>query len=137
MQFGRIERTIAADQKGIFTLVSLASAIMIYVNSTNISSLSLGVTFSAIYFLINSAFVGNILFKDESLGFRFVLGFFIVLMLIALGGAAVIIATALVPIQFNVTATFGVLVVLGAGISFLNNRKIMAKLHRQKRQIAN
>ncbi len=132
VQFERIERVISADQKGIFTLVSLASALMIYVNLSYISSLYLGVAFSTIYFLINSIFAGNILFKDESPGFRFALGFFIVVVLIALGSSAVIVATALVPVQFNVVTTIGLLVVLGAVTSLLNNKRIMAKLHRQK-----
>ena len=83
--------------------------------------------------MINNTFAGNILFKDENPGFRFILGFFIMLMLIAVGGSAIIVATALVPIQFNVTTTIGVLVLLGIGTSFLNNRKIMAKLHKQKK----
>ena len=132
MSFEQMERTISIDGKGVFTLISLASTIGIYVNSTRLSSLYVGVILSIIYFSINSIFTGNIFFRDESINFRFVFGLFLLLMLIATGGAAIIISSALVPIRLDVTATTALLALLTVGISFLNHTRILTKLLREK-----
>jgi len=132
MSFKKIERTISTDRKGTFMLISLASTIGIYINSTRLSSLYLGVIFSIIYFLINSVFTGNIFFKDESVSFRFVFGLFVLLMLIAIGGAVIIVASALIPIRFNVTTTTALLAILTVGVSFLNHARIVTKLFREE-----
>jgi len=128
MSFEKMERTISIDGKGVFTLISLASTIGIYINLTRLSSLYLGVILSIIYFSINSIFTGNIFFRDESVNFRFVFGLLLLLMLIAIGGAAIIIASALIPIRFDVTATTALLALLTVGISFLNHTRIVTKL---------
>lgn len=132
MPFEQMERTISIDGKGVFTLISLASTIGIYVNSTRLSSLYVGVILSIIYFLINSIFTGNIFFRDERVNFRFIFGLFLLLMLIATGGAAIIISSALVPIRFDATATTALLALLTAAISLLNHTKIMTKLLKEK-----
>ena len=132
MSLEKMERTISIDGKGVFTLISLASIIGIYINSTRLSSPYLGVILSIIYFSINSVLTGNIFFRDENANFRAIFGLLLLLMLIAIGGATIIVASAITPIRFDVTATTALLALLTVGISFLNHTGIMTKLLKEK-----
>lgn len=135
MAFKKIERTISVDLRGVFTLISLASTIGIYINSTRLTSPYLGVIFTIIYFLINSIFTGNIFFDDENTYFRVILGLFALVMLIAIGGTAVIVASALIPIHFKVTTTTALLALITIVLSFLKHTRVTKKLFKEEKDI--
>ena len=128
----KVERIVSIDRKGILTLVSLGSTIGIYINLTRLSSPYLGVTFSVIYFLINSVFTGNIFFRDEVVSFRCIFGLLLLVMLIALGGTTIIVASALISIKFDAITTTALLASITATLSFLKHTRIMTRLLNEK-----
>jgi len=128
MTLEKLEKAVSTDRKGFFTIIALLATIAIYINSTRLSSPLFGVILSIIYFAINSAFMGNIFFRDQNPNFRFVFGLLLSLMLVAIGGAAIMVASALIPIRFNTTTTTILLALMCVALSFLNHTKIAAKL---------
>lgn len=123
MKMKSLEEKIAADKKGCFTILSLLSTVGILFNSLFYLSSPLGIVFSSIYFLINSIFVGRFFFEDEDLNFRVVLGFLLLLALIATGtGAAMFLrAMEILPIPFDVRTVVMVLILITVGFSFINH----------------
>jgi len=124
----KLEETISIDRKGIFTLIALLAAIGVYMNSTRLASSFFGVVLSIIYFTINSVFMGNIFLRDEKPNFRLVLGLLLLLMLVATGGATIIVASGLIPIKFDTLTTTALLALITVILSFLNHTKIARKL---------
>jgi len=127
----KLEETISTDGKGIFTIIALLSIIGIYANSTRLSSPFLGVILTIVYFTINSVFMGSIFFQDEKTSFRVIFGLLLSLMLVAIGGATIIVASGLIPIKFDTLTTTALLVLITATLSFLNHTKIARKLFKE------
>jgi len=124
----KLDETISMDRKGIFTIIALLATIGIYTNSTRLSLPFFGVVLSITYFTINSVFTGNIFFRDENPNFRFVFGLLLSLMLVAIGGATIIVASALIPIKFDTPTTTALLALITVTLSSLNHTKIARKL---------
>ena len=127
----KLESVIASDRRGIFTILAIVSTIGMLVNSTTFSSPIIGTILATIYFLINSIFSGNIFFKEESANFRVLLGFLVLLMIIAIEGASLIIISSLFPIIFDAKATVVILNLATVAIWFMR-RAGFAKLLRLK-----
>ena len=128
MRLKRLEKTIARDKRGCFTILAICSTIAVLINSITLSSPILGILFSSIYLLINSIFLGHIFFQEESASFRVAFGFIVVVMLIALGGAGIIIASGFFAIRFDTNSTIAVLTLITIAISFINRLQIRMKL---------
>ena len=120
MSLKGLEKTIAEDGRGCFTILAICSTIVMLINSITLSSPILGILFSSIYLLINSIFLGHIFFQEESASFRVAFGFIVVIMLIALGGAGIIIASGFFAIRFDTNTTTAVLTLITIAISFIN-----------------
>ena len=114
VNLGTLERAIANDKKGVFTLIALSSAIAIFVNSVTVSSLALGALFSSTYFLVNSVFLGHLFFEGEGSSFRIAFGILTLLMLVSLGNAIAMFVTALeiLSLKFDVKVITVVLVLI-------------------------
>ena len=91
-QWGTIEEFMVQDEKSVFTIVSYAMILLIFVNQILIFSIVLGVIASIIFFLINALFIGYTLFRNENSFFRFVLGSLVLLLLLGIIGWLVMIA---------------------------------------------
>ncbi len=128
MRLKGLEKTIAEDRRGCFTILAICSTIAMFINSITLSSPVLGILFSSIYLLTNSVFLGRIFFQEESASFRVALGFIVVIMLIALGGAGTIIASGFFAIKFDTNTTIAVLTSITIAISFINHLQIRMKL---------
>lgn len=123
-----LEKTIAKNRRGCFTILAICSTIAMLINSITFSSSILGILFSSIYLLINSIFLGHIFFQEESASFRVALGFLVVIMLIALGGASIIIASGFFAIKFDTNTTIAVLTLITIAVSFINRIQIGKEL---------
>jgi len=124
----KLEQTISIDRKGTFTIIALLATIGIYMNSTRLSSPFFGVVLTIIYFTINSVVMGNVFFRDEKPNFRLVFGLLLSLMLVAAGGATIIVTSGLIPIKFDTPTTTALLALITVALSFLNHTKIARKL---------
>ena len=134
MRLRELEKTIARDKRGCFTILAICSTIAVLINSITLSSPILGILFSSIYLLINSVFLGHIFFQEESASFRVALGFIVVIMLIALGGAGIIIGSGFFAIKFDTNTTIAVLTLITIAISFINRLQVRMKLKSKAHQ---
>jgi glucose uptake protein GlcU len=124
MELQKIERIIADDRRGHFTILALLSAIGMLINAITLFSPALEIPLALTYFLINSVFCGSIFFQEENTGFRIVLGLLTLLMLIALGCAIVIIASSLFPTRLDMKTIIAVLSLITTALSFTKHTKI-------------
>ena len=124
MKLQKLERIIADDRRGYFTVLALLSTIGMLINSITLFSPALEIPLALIYFLINSIFCGSIFFQEENTSFRIVLGLLILLMLIALGSAIVIIANSLFPTRLNLKTITAVLSLITTALAFTKHTKI-------------
>jgi hypothetical protein len=128
MTLKRLEKTIARDKRGYFTILTVCSTTAMLINSITLSSPILGILFSSVYLLINSVFLGHIFFQEESASFRVAFGFIVIIMLIALGGAGIIIGSGFSAIKFDTNTTIAVLTLITIAISFINRLQVRMKL---------
>ncbi len=119
--FDRIEQGIARDEKLLFTIISYFLTLAISVNLSEFQSSILGLMASAIYFLINGIFLGHAFFRRETVFFRLMLGFLLLIMLLGFAGWLAVIIYNLDVIRFTL-----VLLVV-ATLSSLLNRKVKNK----------
>jgi len=117
----KLESMIARDRRGIFTILAIVSTIGMLINSTTFLSSIIGTILTAIYFLINSIFSGNVFFKEENANFRVLLGFLVLLMIIAIESASLIIISAVFPIIFDAKATVVILNLATVAIWFMRH----------------
>jgi hypothetical protein len=127
MTLEKLEEIIARDRRGVFTVLAIVSTIVMLINLITFSSPIIGTVLTTIYFLINSIFLGNVFFKEESANFRVLLGFLVLLMIMALEGASLIITSAVFPIRFDAKATVAILNLATIAIWFMR-RVRFAKL---------
>jgi hypothetical protein len=127
MTLEKLEEMIARDRRSVFTALAIVSTIVMLINSITISSTIVGTVLTTIYFLINGIFLGNVFFKEESANFRVLLGFLVLLMIMALEGASLIIISAAFPIIFDIKATAVILNLATIAIWFMR-RLDFAKL---------
>jgi hypothetical protein len=127
MMLEKLEEMIARDKLGVFTVLAMASTIVMLMNSITLSSTIIGTALTTIYFLINSIFLGNLFFKEESTNFRVLLGFLVLLMIMALECSSLIILSSLFPIIFDTKAAVVILNLATVAIWFMR-RVRFAKL---------
>ena len=120
----KLEEVITRDRRGVFTILAIASAMGVLVNSILFRSPLIGVAFTGLYFLINSILVGNALFREENTHFRMLFGLLVMLMIIALGGASLIIISALLPIRFDAKATVAILTFATATVWIIRRERV-------------
>jgi heme A synthase len=84
--FNRLENLIIYDKKFCFTLVSYIAILIIFTNSVVFRSSILGVIATAVFFLINSFFLGNAFFRTESYLIRLALGSLLLIIFLGLIG---------------------------------------------------
>lgn len=134
MKAETLEKIIAADKRGLFSTLALLSTIGIYINSTIISSFFAGVLFSSIYFVINSVFLGQIFFQDESTNFRVALGLLLSFMLLATfsGLAMFVVALEIFPVLFKIDIVVAILFITTIAISLI--RRIQMRLSHSQRK---
>lgn len=124
MKLQKLERTIADDRKGYFTILALLSTIGMLINSYTLFSPIVEIPLALTYFLINIIFCGKIFFQEENTSIRITLGLLVLLMLIALGSALTIIASALLPIRLNMKTITAVLSLTTITLSLTKHTKI-------------
>jgi len=81
--FEKLEELMVKDPKLLFTMASFIMVLAVYTNLSMNASPLIGTVASSIYFLINATFLGQALFKEESLFLRFALGS--LLLIVSLG----------------------------------------------------
>ncbi len=91
-QLIRLEESIAANDKFVFTLLSCLMIPIISLNSTFLQSPFIGIGASVVYILINSTFLGYAFFRKESPFLIFALGAIMFTMLLGLIGWMTMIA---------------------------------------------
>ena len=92
LEFSKLEKLIARDQKLLFTLTSYILILVIYINLNALEYSAVGVVASIMYFLINGTFLGHAFFEKEDLLFRLMFGILLLIMLLGfVGWLAVII----------------------------------------------
>jgi hypothetical protein len=118
-----LEKIIATDKRGIFSILALFSTLGIFINSITLSSSILGALFSSTYFIINSIFLGNLLFEDESINFRLAFGLLSLFMLYAFSNALAmfIVALEIFPILFETKTVVVILALIMTAISLTNH----------------
>lgn len=124
-----LEEKIANDSRGYATIVAVCSVIAMFLNATGLSSPIAGAILTIVCLTINSVFLGRIFFQEETQGFRLAFGLIVLTMLVALGGACIIIASGFLTIRFDMKAIAVVLVTITIGTSISNHLQIrrMAK----------
>ena len=81
-RFANLERTIVQDANFSFTMFSFLLVLVIFLNSSFVSSLVIGTIASIAYLVINTIFLGHALFENEDSFLRFMLGgLFLILVL--------------------------------------------------------
>ena len=118
-----LEKIIATDKRGIFSILALVSTVGVYINSLTISLFFVGAVFSSIYFVINSIFLGQLFFEDESTNFRVALGLLLLFTLLgAISGLAMfVVALEIFPILFKMEMVVAILSITTIAISLINH----------------
>ena len=89
--FLNLTQLIAQDKKYLFSTLSFLSVLAIFINLNFAQSPIIGITASAIYFLINATFLGRAFFESEKLFIRFLLGILLLIVLLGLVGLTVML----------------------------------------------
>jgi hypothetical protein len=116
-QLHKLDKFIAHDPKLIFTLVSYAVILAIYVNLNTFKSPAIGLIAFVSYFLINAIFLSHTFFEKEDVFFRLMFGVLLLIMLLGLVGWLIMIIYNLDVIKFTL-----VLFVVATLSSSLNRR---------------
>lgn len=87
-----VERLIVRDERFVFTLVSFAMILLVFVNQVTVSSLVVGVFSSFVFVVLNIVFLANALFRSEVSFVRLMLGGMVFLLLLGVSGWIVLIA---------------------------------------------
>jgi hypothetical protein len=116
-RFNKIEQQIARDEKLLFTMISYAVILTIFINLSGFQSPALGLLASAIYFLINGIFLGHAFFGKEAAFFRLMFGALLLIMLLGFVGWLAVIIYNLDVIRFTL-----VLLTVTTLSSLLNKR---------------
>ena len=126
MNLKKLEERIAEDHRGYFTIIAFLSILGMLINSIILFSFIVEIPLTLLYFSINTVFCGSILFREEQLPFRIAFGLLVLLMLIALGGAAIIVSSALLPIRLDMKTVLGILGTVTGLLSVIKHTKLDA-----------
>ncbi|UCG45082.1 MAG: hypothetical protein JSV58_06860 [Candidatus Bathyarchaeota archaeon] len=124
LNFERLEDLVAGDRRGYFTIIALLAVLGMLINSITLFSFAVEIPMVLVYFVINTIFCGSILFREEPLQFRMVFGLLALLMLTALGGAAVIISSSLLPVRLDMKTVLGILGTITVLLSVIKHTRL-------------
>jgi hypothetical protein len=79
---GKLESLVVRDRAFLFTSTSYVAVLAIYVNLIMLESPILGSIATILFFLINSIFLGNAIFRKEDAFFKLVFGVLLFVMLL-------------------------------------------------------
>ena len=85
-QFKSIEESITRDEKFLFTIFSLLMILIIHLNQIFANSTIIGTTASLVFFSLNTIFLAQALFKEETPFIRLVFGNLFFLLLLGIIG---------------------------------------------------
>jgi hypothetical protein len=86
LRLENVEEFIVRDEKVLFTIVSFAMALIIFLNQVIIHSIIFGITSSLIFILLNAVFLGRVFFENETPLLRLVLGGLFLLLFLGIVG---------------------------------------------------
>jgi len=98
-----LTQLIAQDKKYLFSILSFLSVLAIFINLSLAHSPIIGITASALYFLINATFLGRAFSEDEKPFVRFLLGNLLLIVLLGFVGLAVMLLYNLDNLRSTVT----------------------------------
>lgn len=104
-----VERWIVSDDRFIFTLVSFAMVLLVFVNQVTVSSVVVGVFSSVVFVVLNVVFLANALFRDEVSFVRLMLGGVVFLLLLGVSGWVVLVV-------YDLDAVRSAIVLLAVGV---------------------
>lgn len=118
LRFDIIEASIVQDKNFLYSIVSYATTLVIFMNLNSFQSPLIGLMLSVIYFVINAVFLGNAFFEKENAFFKLMFGMLLLIMLLGFVGWLTLIIYNLDVTQ----VTLALLVV--ATLSSLFNRRM-------------
>jgi hypothetical protein len=110
----KLENFLVADRILLSTVVCYLAIAAIFANTITVRSPAIGVVAAAVYFLINSVFLGMAFFADENSLVRLTLGTLLLIMFIGLAGWIVVVVYVL-----NLVTVILVLIVVATISSIL------------------
>jgi len=117
----KLENSVVSDKIFLFTFLSYATVLVVFLNLNSLKSPIIGLVASVIYFLINGIFLGNALCRKETAFFRLMFGILLLIVLLGFVGWL-----AVVSYNLDVPSLTLVLFVVATLCSFLN-RKVKNK----------
>lgn len=124
----KLDELIINDKKFLFSSISYASVLAIFLNLTVLASVIrqqativvplVGALASLSYFLINGTFLGHFFFKEESFFLRLLLGNLLLIVFLGFVAWVVIIVS-----NLDITRSVAVLFIVAIFASFLNRVK--------------
>lgn len=118
LEFSKLEKLIARDQKLLFTLTSYILILVIYINLNALEYSAVGVLASIMYFLINGTFLGHAFFEKEDPVFRLMFGILLLIMLLGFVGWLAVLIYNLDVLRFTLV------LFIVATLSSLINRRV-------------
>jgi len=113
-----LENQIVQDKNFLFTAISFIVIFAAFVNLNTLGSSLIGFVVLIVYVVINSVFLGNAFFKNESVFLRLLLGVLLLIVLLGLAGWLAILV-------YNLDiAPFSFVLVITAAFSSLVNRRL-------------
>ena len=113
-----MEERIARDEKFLFTTVSFAVTLLIFLNLYFSLTPAMGATASILYFLINGTFLGHAFFEKENRFLRFMLGNLLLIIFLGL----IAWATMIIFYNLDIVRSALVLFIVSTSSSLLNKR---------------
>jgi len=113
-RLSKLENFLIADKFLSSTVICYLAIAAMFANMTSVKSSAIGVVAAAVYFLINSLFLGTAFFADENSLLRLMLGTLLLVMFIGLVGWIIVVVYVL-----NVVTVILVLAIVAAICSVL------------------
>jgi len=86
LRLENIEEFIVRDKNFLFTIVSFATVLIVFLNQVVVHSIIVGITSSLLFILLNAIFLGYVFFENEIPLLRLVLGALFFLLTIGVVG---------------------------------------------------
>ena len=112
------EESITRDAKSFSTIASYVAIATIYINLSQLKFPIVGIVASAIYSLVNGAFLGRAFFREEKSFLRLLLGLLLLVILLGLVGWVTLAVYNLDEVRILL-----VLLIVATGSSILNRRR--------------
>lgn len=117
VKLGNIEKSIVSDRKFLATIISYSVILVIFINLISFQSPIIGLVGSAVFFLMDTVFLGNAFFEKETPFFRLLFGVLLLIMLLGFVGWFIMIIYNLDALMFTL-----VLIITTTVSSVLNQR---------------